>query len=95
MRTLDATLEPTAIVTVMRILATLDGQPRGPAAPLLGVTPAGGFSWHSVLPPGANGSSSNIRAHPRPIRGLRHFMTEAQQEFVKAAARGQAIIISG
>jgi hypothetical protein len=80
----------------MRILATLDDQPRDPAAPFLGVTLAGGFRWHSVSPPGANGSSSNIRAHPRLIRGLRHLMTEAQQEFVKAAiARGQAMLISG
>jgi type IV secretion system protein TrbB len=96
MRLLDATLEPNTIVTVTRMLATLDGQSLDPAAPFLSITLAGGFRWHSVLPPSADGASVSIRVHPRLIRGLGHFMTEAQQEFVKAAiARRETIVISG
>jgi len=96
MRALGATLEPGAIVTVTRMLATLDGQSLNPAAPFLSVTLAGGFRWHSVLPPSADGPSTNIRVHPRLIRGLGDFMTEAQQEVVKKAiARRETIVISG
>ena len=96
MRSLGATLEPSAIVTVTRMLATLDGQSLNPAAPFLSVTLAGGFRWHSVLPPSADGPSTNIRVHPRLIRGLGDFMTEAQQEVVKKAiARRETIVISG
>jgi len=96
MRSLDVTLEPSAIVTVTRMLATLDGQSLEPTAPFLSVTLAGGFRWHSVLPPSGDGPSANIRVHPRIIRGLGHFMTKGQQELVKAAiARRETIVISG
>jgi Flp pilus assembly CpaF family ATPase len=96
MRPLHASLPPSAIITVSRMLATIDGQSLHPAAPFLSTTLAGGFRWHSVLSPSADGASVSIRAHPQMIRGLSQFMTPAQERYVKAAVkRHQTIVIAG
>jgi Flp pilus assembly CpaF family ATPase len=96
MRSLEAWLTPSAITTVSRMLASIDGQSLDPAAPFLSVTLAGGFRWHSVLDPSADGPCFSIRAHPRLIRDLSDFMTVAQQELLRAAiAHRQTIVISG
>jgi type IV secretion system protein TrbB len=96
MRPLDAYLTPTAIIAVTRMLATVDGQSLHPNAPFLSVTLGGGYRWHSVLPPSADGPSLSIRAHPRLIRSLSDFMTAPQQAIVeKAIAAQKTILISG
>jgi Flp pilus assembly CpaF family ATPase len=96
MRALGAVLAPSAIITVSRMLATIDGQSLNRNAPFLSVTLAGGFRWHSVLDPSADGPSFSIRAHPRVIRSLGDFMTAPQQDLVKKAVAWRwTILISG
>src|ERR1700677_1509988 len=96
MRRLGASLPPSAIVTVARMLATIDRQSLDSGAPFLSVALAGGFRWHSVLYPSADGPSFSIRVHPRMIRGLGDFMTLAQEEILEVAiALRHTIVIAG
>src|ERR1700687_531213 len=67
MRSLEATLQPAAIITATRILATLDRQSLQQAAPFLNCILANGFRYHAALPPVSDGPGCSIRAHARML----------------------------
>jgi Flp pilus assembly CpaF family ATPase len=96
MRPIDTLIPPFAVITVSRILATLDGQSLPPAAPFLSCNLANGFRWHSALNPVADGPQASIRAHPRLLRPLTAWMTRQQANSIENAIRArQTILIAG
>jgi Flp pilus assembly CpaF family ATPase len=96
MRPLDAQIQPSAIIAVTRMLATLDGQSLPPAAPFLSCNLANGFRWHSVLNPVADGPQVSIRAHPRLRRPLTAWMTKQEaNHVVNAILARETILIAG
>jgi hypothetical protein len=70
MRSLDAAIEPSAIITATRMLATLDGQSLQPNAPFLNCVLANGFRFHAAFGQVTDGPSFSIRAHARLLRPL-------------------------
>jgi Flp pilus assembly CpaF family ATPase len=93
MRPLEATLQPAAIITATRILATLDGQSLQPAAPFLNCILANGFRYHAALPPISDGPSFSIRAHTRMLRPLSDFMTTTQAGYIQSAILNRSTIL--
>lgn len=87
MRPLDLLLDPTAIIAVTRMLATVNGQSLPASAPFLSCELASGFRWHSVLPPVSDGAQFSIRVHPRRVRPLADFMSPSQQQVVRTAIK--------
>jgi Flp pilus assembly CpaF family ATPase len=85
MRALDASLEPSAVVTATRILATLDGQSLQSAASFLNCVLANGFRFHAAFGQVTDGPSFSIRAHARLLRPLSVFMTDQQAAVIKQA----------
>jgi Flp pilus assembly CpaF family ATPase len=85
MRALDASLEPSAVVTATRILATLDGQSLQSAASFLNCVLANGFRFHAAFGQVTDGPSFSIRAHARMLRPLSDFMTDEQAAVIKQA----------
>jgi Flp pilus assembly CpaF family ATPase len=96
MRPLEATLQPGAIITVTRILATVDGQSLPAAAPFLNCVLANGFRYHAAFARVTDGPSFSIRAHARMVRLLVDFMTAAQARYVESAILSRrTILIAG
>jgi type IV secretion system protein TrbB len=93
MRSLEATLQPAAIITATRILATLDGQSLQPAAPFLNCILANGFRYHASLPPVSDGPGCSIRAHARMLRLLLDFMTATQAGYIQTAILSRSTIL--
>jgi Flp pilus assembly CpaF family ATPase len=93
MRALEATLEPAAIITATRVLATLDGQSLQPAAPFLNCILANGFRYHAALPPISDGPSVSIRAHARMLRLILEFMTATQAGYIQTAILSRSTIL--
>jgi Flp pilus assembly CpaF family ATPase len=85
MRSLDATLAPSAIITVTRMLATLDGQSLQPAASFLNCVLVNGFRYHAAFGQVTDGPSFSIRAHGRLLRPLSDFMTDEQAAVIRQA----------
>jgi Flp pilus assembly CpaF family ATPase len=95
-RPLGATLEPSAIITATRMLATLDGQSLPATAPFLSCDLASGFRWHSRYQPLSDGPQFSIRVHPRMLRPLSDFMNAEQATLIKAAiAAKRTMLIAG
>jgi Flp pilus assembly CpaF family ATPase len=93
MRSLEATLQPAAIITATRILATLDGQSLQPASPFLNCVLPNGFRYHAALPPVSDGPSFSIRAHARMLRLLLDFMTATQAGYIQTAILNRSTIL--
>jgi Flp pilus assembly CpaF family ATPase len=87
MRPLDAALEPSAIITIRRMLATVDGQSLQPDAPFLNCVLANGFRFHAAFGQVTDGPSFSIRAYARllQLRPLSDFMTGAQAALIEKA----------